>query len=133
MAKYVVSLALQVINGSIMAAFILSPSGSILVAAIAGTLHPSPIKRGKKVLPDKPSLLKNLSIINADRAEKPDSSIHLKKKYNSNNGKKKSPNNWTPTPNPTKHLVYLIYMSHVKVSDHFIDGFSKTTLLRLFK
>ena len=40
-------------------------TGIFLVAIIAGTEHPNPISNGTKLLPESPSFLNSLSIINA--------------------------------------------------------------------
>ncbi len=55
---------------------------NVLVAIIAGTLHPNPIIRGINDFPCNPILCINLSIIKAARAIYPESSIKEIKKNN---------------------------------------------------
>ena len=49
-------------------------SSNVLVAIIAGTLHPNPVNIGIKAFPDKPNFLKALSKMKATRAIYPLSS-----------------------------------------------------------
>ena len=84
------ALAPQLKNGESLIAISRSFSSSnVLVAIIAGTEHPKPIKSGMKALPDKPNFLNALSIIKATRAIYPESSrIDIKKNNSKICGKK---------------------------------------------
>ena len=68
-SKYIVSLALQLINGVTSITLYLSLLFSNALDAIsAGTVHPNPTSIGTILLPDNPIFLRSLSITKATRA-----------------------------------------------------------------
>ena len=69
------SFAVQLIKGvSIIVIFLSLSDERVLVDKIAGTEHPNPIRRGTKLLPERPSFLSSLSITKATLAIYPVSS-----------------------------------------------------------